>query len=272
MVTNIARLSLVSIALLSASAVACGSKASGGGGDNTNGDSNAAAAASTQSQHMGTILFGSVSSSDPATAAGQVATGTQLWPAGCVTRAKDPTNPLLVHVTFNDCTGPFGLVHLNGGVDVVFSKNASGGLHAAHTSVNLTANGVQVTFSASADITVSGTTRSVAWQGNWNRTNEEGDVIVHTSNLTITIDTVAKCATTNGTAVTTVDAREVDSTINGYEVCEVGGIELCPKAGTITHTHKSSGRSVSVSFDGTNEATFTGPNGGTVKVQMVCGS
>ena len=66
-------------------------------------DGTEAMAASVQSTHLGSIVFSGVGSEDPATAATQLSTATELYPAGCVTRAKDPTNPEVVDVTFKDC-------------------------------------------------------------------------------------------------------------------------------------------------------------------------
>jgi hypothetical protein len=272
--TTMNTVKLLSIAsLFGFAAVAACSMKTASGGDNVNADANEAAASSAQSTHMGNLVFSSVSSQDPATAAGQAASAAQLWPAGCLTRAKDPTNPNVVDLTFNDCTGPFGLVHINGEVIVTFSKDAaSGALVAQHTGQNLSINGHPVSFSGTANITVSGTTRNVQWDGAWTRVDLAGDTVAHTSSLTIVVDTAAKCRTSNGSAQTTVGDREVDSTIQNYEICEnPDGSEACPKSGTIIHDHKLTGRTVTVTFDGSNEATFTGPNGGTVKVEMVCG-
>src|SRR5262249_4264218 len=87
-------------------------------------DGTAAVAGSAQSSSLADPLCENVSASDPATAAGQVAAATALWPSGCVTRTKDLTNPMMpvVHLTFNDCTGPFGMVHIDGDEDIVFTK------------------------------------------------------------------------------------------------------------------------------------------------------
>jgi hypothetical protein len=237
-------------------------------------DGEAATAASAQSTNIGSIVFQNISSVDPDTAATELATATQLWPAGCVTRVKDPTNKDVVDVTFDDCTGPFGLVHLNGEVVVTFSAGSDGSLTATHTGVNLSANGHPITFSATADITVSGSTRNVTWQGAWDRVDEAGDTIAHTSSLSIVVDTSTQCRTTSGTAVTSVDSRVVDSTITGYETClntsgVTEGEEGCP-SGTIVHTHKATGDSVTVDFDGSATADITGPKGVTFTEPLVC--
>lgn len=249
--------------------VACSSKTTST--DSSNDDGNEAAAASAQASHLGEIVFSSVSSQDPTAAAASASVGNgQLWPAGCATRTKD-ANPRVVHIVFNDCTGPFGLAHLNGEMIVTFSAGANGALHSDHQSNGLTVNGKPITHSVSADITVSGATRNITWHGVWNRTNNNGDTVAHTSDMAIVLDTAAHCRTGNGTAVTTVDAREVDSTIKDYKICRnPDGTDGCP-SGTVTHLHKLAGKSVSVTFDGTNQATITGPNGGTVKVGLVCG-
>jgi hypothetical protein len=234
-------------------------------------DGTEAMTASSQSTHLGNIVFQSVSVADPQMAAQQLAGQTALWPAGCVTRAKDPANPLVVHVTFSDCTGPFGLVHLNGEELVTLSPGEGGALHVVMSSVNLTANGKPINHSATADVTFAGDMRNVAWQGSWDRTNDKGVTVQHTSDLTIAVDTAAGCSTANGTAQTSVGARGVDTTITGYKLCrdattgEVG----CP-TGTVTHTGKVSGKTVTISFDGSDMAEVTGPAGATFEVPLVC--
>jgi hypothetical protein len=229
-------------------------------------------AAAEQSTSLGNLVFFSVASQDPTVAAVSIAADTKLWPTGCATREKDPTNPLVVHITLNNCTGPRGLVHLNGQETVVLSKSAGGALHAELSSQNLTANGKPITHTASADITVMGNLRDVAWKGAWTRTNDKGTTISHTSDLAIVVDTSAQCRTTNGSAVTMVGTREIDTTVADYKICKgPNGADECP-SGKVTHTAKATGREISVEFDGSNEATVTGPKGGTFDVALVCGS
>lgn len=241
----------------------------------TSTDGAEAMSASSQSTSLAGNVFENAQAPDPMTAAGQVAAGTAsaagLWPAGCVTRTKDASNPALVHITFNECTGPFGLVHLNGGEDVILSKNADGSLHAAITGVNLTANDKPITYTASADITFpTATTRDVTWQGAWTRTNEEGDAIVHTSSLTIQIDTSTHCGSTSGKAKTTVDDREVDTTISDYQLCRDSTGEVGCPSGSVEHVHEPSGNTVTVDFNGSATADVTGPRGHTFDVPLVC--
>jgi hypothetical protein len=234
-------------------------------------DGGESAAASAQSTHLGNIVFSAVASQDPAIASSNLSASTKLWPPGCVTRAKDMANPLLVHMTFNECTGPFGLVHLNGVEDVTFSKSPNGGLRATLQSVNLSANGKPVNHTATADITVMGADRQVVWNGHWARTTEKGIAVDHESSLTIQVDITTECRTSTGTAKATVGAREVDTEINEYKVCRnpATSADECP-TGTVTHTAKSTGRTLTVDFDGSNEATVEA-QGKSFSIPLVCG-
>jgi hypothetical protein len=233
-----------------------------------------ATSASSQSISLTNVVFDGVTVTDPGKAAAELAMPTALWPAGCVTRAKDPTNPDMVHVTFTDCTGPFGLVHIDGQEVVTLSPGAAGALHVAITGENLTANGRPVTFSASADVTFpTPTARSVVWQGSWTHVDDAGDTVSHTSDLQIAVDLAAECRTSNGSATTTVASRQVDTTITDYMLCRdpANGTEGCP-SGTVTHIGRPSGRTVTVEFDDSSIAEVTGPRGNTFPVDLVCTS
>ena len=254
-------------------ATGCSAKTSSSSGDvataTEEADSVDANASSAQTSQFSEIFVQSIQSSQPEQAAIQVQ-GSGLWPVHCSTRTADPTNPRVVHIHFDGCTGPFGLVSLSGDMTAVYSTNASGGLHVEVTSSDLTANGKPVSHSGSGDVTMNGTERDIAWTGAWTRVNAKGETVAHTTQLAIAVDTVKHCRDVNGTAVTNVADREVDSTIKDYRFCkDAAGEDECP-SGTVTHTHVKSGRTITVSFDGSTEATFTGPRGGTLEVGLVC--
>lgn len=261
------------VPFVAALAVGCASKSStdsSGAADPDGSDSTEASASAAQEGRIQEMLFSNVSSTDPELAAGSAAQ--QWWPAGCATRQRDATNKAVVHVTLNDCTGPFGLRQHSGDITITFSKGASGGLHAEATSSNMTVNGKPVTYAASADISFDANAKTITVNGNgaWTRVNAKGDTVSHTRQGTTVVDLVKKCRDWNGSAVTKVASREVDSTAKDYTVCrKADGTEGCP-TGEITHTHKASGRTVIVDFDGSDEAKITGPKGNSVEVQLVC--
>jgi hypothetical protein len=224
-----------------------------------------------QAMHIGTIVFAAIAHADPDQAGDDLADKpTALWPAGCVTRTKDATNPRVVHLHFDHCTGPFGLVKLTGDEVVTFDKAADGQLSATFASENLVANGKPVTHSAVAEITIAGGERTVAWQGAWTRVNGKGITVSHTSDLTIKVDAATRCRVENGTAVTMVGEREVDTKLADVKLCpNADGAEGCP-SGTITHTAKKSGKTVTIEFDGSDQATITGPKGNSFTADLVC--
>lgn len=228
--------------------------------------------ASSQSTNLASVVFDGVSVSDPALAAGQLGAPGQLWPSGCTTRTRDATDAELVHVTFTDCTGPFGLLHLDGGEDVTFGPGTGGALQVALAGVNLTGSGRSISFSATASVTFpSATTREVVWEGNWSRTNDSGNVVIHSEDLKIADDLLAGCRTADGTAMTTVAGRQVDSSVRGYTVCHdlLTGAEGCP-SGSVVHTGEPSGKVVTIDFDASDVAGVTGPSGDTFDVSLVC--
>src|SRR5262249_39392363 len=117
----------------------------------------------------------------------------------CRTRARDPNDPATVIITLNNCTRRFGEHRVSGREIVRFSLGQGGVIHADFRSEDLTFDGRPATHTASADITVNGTERDVAWQGSWERINDRSTTVSHTSDLTIVVDTVARCRTRNGT-------------------------------------------------------------------------
>lgn len=234
-------------------------------------DGTEAMQSSQQSTHLAGVVFESVTQADPSKAAAQV-TGSAagLWPAGCATRAKDPTDPRVTHVTFKDCAGPFGLAHLDGEVVVTFSAGTGGALHVQLGGVNLSAAGHAAAYSATADVTIAGAIRRIVWQGSWTRLDAAGRTLAHTSDLNLDADTTTGCRTANGTAKTTLGTREIDTTLSDYVVCRNrNGEEACP-SGTVTHTAKVSGASVTLKLDGTATAEVTGPLGHTFRVSLAC--
>jgi hypothetical protein len=230
--------------------------------------------ASTQSQSLASLVLDHVNVPNAAMAAAELSAPTLLWPTGCVTRARDATIANGVLITFTDCTGPFGLEHINGQETVAFSMGANGHLLAKIDGVGLAANGQGITHNATADVTFPSTgTRNVVWNGSFSRTNDAGETVAHNFDVQITVDLKAACHTSSGTAITTVADRTVISDLIDYGVCRdtTTGLEGCP-SGTVVHTGRPSGKTVTVRFDGSATAQVTGPRGNTFEVPLVCTS
>ena len=257
------RTSLTALSLcLGLSVAACGGNAAG-----TDDEASDANAAMSQSSAIEYMLTNPISSNDAATAASSLAAA-QWWPAGCATRAKDSSNPI-VTVTLNNCSGPFGLLKWSGTLTVTFAKNTDGTLNVKASSTNMTANGSPASFSLDRNITINGTstTREVKGSANWTRTNAAGTLITHSNSWTAMVDSGTKCRTLNGTAATTIGTQIVASTAKDYKICRTSGVDGCP-SGTLSHI-SASGDVVSVTFDGTSNAIVTGPRG-TRTVGLIC--
>ncbi|HVY44795.1 MAG TPA: hypothetical protein VHB21_02905 [Minicystis sp.] len=248
----------------------------GGGGGGTAAASEALAsdgaevsAASAQAMHLDSVVFSSVSSADPAKATEQASASDAVWPPGCVSREKIAPNQ--VEVTFADCTGPFGLVHLDGDEIATFSAGASPGvLHVDVASSNLSANGKSIDHHASADLTFpSATEIDVAWKGGWSHVTSDGRDVEHASDLSIVVDLASSCVTANGSGDTTVDGRGVSSDIQDYQVCGGASGDACP-TGAIDLKADESGAELTIQFDGSSDAEVTAGSRD-FSVPLVCG-
>jgi hypothetical protein len=224
----------------------------------------------SQSGGTGKSVFDGIneaSCGDPASAANLAASipTAMLYPAGCETKTTDQSD---VHVQFSACTGPFGRRQLNGGLDATFAGCTNGRLHAdVVDSGNLTGNGRPIHYKASADVTVDGDTRDVAWTASWSATTRRGRHVEHQSNLDIRID-ASQCLDVAGTTAGHVDEFQFGSEIDGLTVCP----DRCPSAGTvgITREGRLGERTLTIRFDGSERAHVTGARGRTFDVPLVC--
>jgi hypothetical protein len=189
---------------------------------------------------------------------------------GCRTRQLDPSDPKTVIVTLHDCTGLFGRRVVSGTELIHFSAGANGVLHADLHSENLTVDGRPASHVASADIAFDGALRHVTWQGSWQGVSDAGEAVSHSSDLTIEVDTTAHCRTRNGTAETSIGTRQIASTITNVKVCrDADGDAGCP-TGSVVHTRVATGKELTVTFDGTDQAEITTPRGASFDLPLTC--
>jgi len=204
---------------------------------------------------------------DPAAAAARAASRpSHLYPETCTVKTSDGAN---LHVTFNDCTGPFGRVHLNGGVNAVFSPAASCAVHAEiEDDGTLTGNGNAIDYGASADIVTKPGHRDVTWAAHWTTVTKRGRHVEQQSSLNILVDDATDCLDIVGTTNGHVDEYPFGTVIDGLVVCP----GKCPSAGTVTASFDGKYRDVEITirFDGSSTAHVTGKRGRQFDVEMVC--
>src|SRR5512143_2634999 len=138
--------------------------------DQTNVDSAEMAVDSSESvESEGNMMMASVDGADmvalaaytPDQVAARIAANaaTRWQPTGCATVTQSGAN---VTIVFNDCTGPRGLLHVTGELDLVVSVALDGTISVHGTATDLQVNLATISVDANAVYTVSGTSHSVA--------------------------------------------------------------------------------------------------------------
>lgn len=192
-------------------------------------------------------------------------------PQSCVTTETDTVN-LRVKYTLSGCTGPWGLVKISGVVDVTYAA-VDGGLSLDVTGSGLQFNGEQshhasADLHATATVTANGSAREMTWNATLNGTTARGNAFSRTANWDTKWRVAGTCIALDGSAEGTVDDRTLKTEVDGYQRC----LDSCPAAGgKITIESEKDGEQVSLSFDGANEATFTGIDGKQTKITLACG-
>ncbi len=205
-----------------------------------------------------------VANAASAASAASTTMGTWFTPAGCI---KAIQSGALVTYEFTNCTGPLGLVGVNGKMEATYSVTA-GGVQISVKSVGLKIGKTYVTQTGGATVTFSGTTRTLKWTGAFKGKTNRGNLdLTHSSDYTLDYDTATSCMKVNGTGQTTLGTRKMTSTTKDYERC--GNVWKCPKSGTITAIADISKLSISLKYLGSGQVKITGPGGKSYEYKML---
>lgn len=188
----------------------------------------------------------------------------RLTPPGCMTATVEGTK-----VTYNldGCSGPAGLVKVTGSITAVFAT-AGPALQITATGSGVRVNRAVLDVDAVATVTQSGTTRTVSVTTKGSGTGPRGHHLERHGSYVATKDSATSCATLDGEWALEVGTRERTTTISGLRRCP----DACP-AGGGTIVHKGLfGRTVTVTFDGSNAARWTTSFGRSGTVDLRCGS
>lgn len=223
---------------------------------------------STVSQGEGSLLASlvdgaSVQGLAPATAqdvAGYIAAHApqRFSPSGCVTVAQTGAS---VALTFAGCTGPRGLRQIDGKLTVDVT-GAAGAIELTGSAKDLQIGGASIDIDASATYTVAGAGASLAVATHSAGTGPLGRAIEHDGEYTVTW--TASCVALKG-AWSTEIGEAGRSTTADLMRCE----GKCPTGSLTRDTF--AGRTITVSFDGTEVATWTTSRGRSGTVQLACG-
>src|ERR1051325_1404086 len=172
---------LSSLVLLGSSLLVCA--CTNGGRDD--GDSVASAIDSSEStESEGNVMMGSIDGADSAgllaptgaDIAVRIAANVSLrWnPSGCATVSQ---HDALVSIMFNDCTGPRGLLHVTGTLDLAISVSTTGAITVHGTSPSLQVNRADLVIDATATYTTSGTGHSLVVETSGAGTGPRGNPV-----------------------------------------------------------------------------------------------
>jgi hypothetical protein len=226
---------------------------------------------SERNEKAGGVIVDSVRNecvNDPALAAAAVAERPPvgIYPPDCVSKSAEGSN---LHVEYAGCTGPFGRVTLAGGVDATFAVTGECQLHVGvEDSGNLTANGRELDYQATADVDLLPDQRDVEWHASFETTNDRDAAVRQSSDLDVVIDLGTDCHDIVGALRGQVGDRRYRATIEDLVLCSEG----CPASGRVEAQVEGArrDRTLTVRFDGSNRAQVTGWSGREFEVDLVC--
>lgn len=183
-------------------------------------------------------------------------------PSGCATATASGAN---VTIQFNDCTGPRGLLHVTGELDLTVTVNTS--IVIAGTATGLQVNHAVLDVDTSAVYSSNGTTHSIAVTTTGTGTGPLGNTIDHNGDYTVTWDTASTCGSVAGSWSTEISSTTASATrSNQVNVMRCAG--GCP-TGTLVHTGFG-GVTLTVTFDGSATAAWTTSNGKSGTIALQC--
>lgn len=188
----------------------------------------------------------------------------RFTPAGCATATATGSD---VKLTLNDCTGPRGLVHVTGELDLTASVSLSGVISVHASGSNIMVNRATLDIDSDATYTVNGTTHTLDVQTQGSGVGPLGNDVEHMGQYTITWDPSTQCHSIAGhwsTELSSSTASATRSNDVNLMRCAAG----CP-TGTITH-HFLGGASLTITFDGSNVASWSASTGKSGTVNLAC--
>jgi hypothetical protein len=186
------------------------------------------------------------------------------WPSGCAVVTQTGAT---ITAVYNDCSGPRGLVHVDGTLDLTISVSLAGAIGIHATAANFQVNAATLDIDANATYSVSGTQRSLVVSTTGTGTGPRGNDIEHKGDYTLTWDPSTTCGSITGhwqtdfSNATATAQRSNDLTLSKC-------VGACP-SGTLTH-HFLGGASLTLTYDGTPTATWSASTGATGTVTLAC--
>ncbi len=207
-------------------------------------------------------MAGGIRTQDVTTAS---SAGTWFQPAGCVTATVDTTTQSATYV-FNECTGPFGLVEVDGTVTVTWTV-ANGELTLRYSAIGFKVNRATLnSWQATGVVTANGTSREMVWTASLTGTTGRGRTFTRTNDKDIRWTVGEPCIAVSGESDGTILGAHLRTTIVSFQRCAAG----CPQADSeIKVEDLDDGRSIDIKYSGGPEAVLT-VNGKSTVIGLAC--
>jgi hypothetical protein len=188
------------------------------------------------------------------------------FPRGCLQAVNDPATQTATY-TFSNCTGPGGLRAVTGEIKAHYQQSGPGQLHLDLTATDLSVNRATTDWSAIAEITTSGADRAMTWDAHLSGTSAGGRTLSRSTKHRTKWKLGDACFGLDGSSEGQVGEREIRTEISSFRRCR----RECPDAGgKIVVTNVTKNKRYELHYDGTNRATFIGPNGKERSIPLLC--
>lgn len=190
-------------------------------------------------------------------------------PARCATTQ---TTLNVVTYTFAKCTGPYGLLNLDGTLAATLQPMGAGQVQVALAANGFKISTVSVNVMATALVTTGVTQNSAAVTSTSSATNARGETAAHSGSYTAGWD--GNCLTLNGGFTTSLGTSNGTASwttqIANFRECS----GMCPDSGGSVTVTSQSGASVTVHYTngGTAEVTTTTAGGTQGMILLSCGA
>lgn len=179
---------------------------------------------------------------------------TRFKPQGCATAVQ--TGATVVY-TLTNCTGPFGLVKVNGTLTAIYSRASAGGVNVVITGKGVKANDATIDINSVVVASQSGGVKTANVTIDGDGTGPRGNSFTRKGAYVLTYDTTTECLTVDGTWQTGSARVGASTVVSGYKRCK----GACPSSGgSIVHTSVRD-EVVTVTYDGSANAKYTATRG-----------
>jgi len=182
-----------------------------------------------------------------------------FWTEGCFTFVIDGDS---ITYTLTGCSGPFGLVEVNGEITITYRMTRSS-IGFDITTADLTIGEASVSYTVNADVATDARNVSVSSMGSI--TGRRGSSISYSSSYDLRYNASSECAGVDGSWSATVGAASWTTTVTNWQRCA----DRCPQSGG-TVTYSGPARSVTLTYDGSDQVSWTSDSGGSGEVELFC--